>query len=447
MSRIQTESHVEERREEEEEDHIHYHGVDKAAEHVSVKDALDRFLSGIVPLNSEVVKLSESLGRVLNEDVRSKFNVPSLGRSTRDGFALKVTNHVVAAGSKFRIIGETRIGKKANKSVSEGESIAVATGSFLPHGSNSVVMKEYIHVDGNGSLLEITKDVREGENILSAGEDIQKNSVVLLHGATIKPHHVALLALVGVKRIRVFKRPRVAFFSTGDELIDFSKANKKNSSEKTVDINRPFISTMIRDLGGIPVDLGIARDHFKTIRNKIIRGLSFDSLILSAGSSVGERDFAAKAAESIKGVRTIVHGVAMRPSSPTALAKFNGKPFMMLPGFPTSMIVSFLVFARPAILKLSGSSSFLPPYIKATLENDFQGREGITNFLRLRVEERDGSYFARIVKPTEAQYSSWLREANGIGILDPSRSSIRAGETLNVFLIGDVLQRNMGKKE
>ncbi|MDH2901966.1 MAG: molybdopterin molybdotransferase MoeA [archaeon] len=431
----------------EEEDHIHYHGVDKAQQHISVKDALDRFLSEISPMRSEIVKLSNSLGRVSSVDIKSRLNIPRYDRSTRDGYAIKVINDLLTPGSKFRIIGEVRIGRKVKRSVNGGEAVQVATGSFLPFGANAVVMKEYAEVEENGSALVIKKEVRAGDNILHAGEDIEKGSAVLLRGTTIHPHHIALLALIGAKRIQVFRRPRVAFFSTGDELVDINTSTR-NPGEKTLDINRPFIESMTRELGALPIDLGIAKDDFQTIRKKIKKGLSFDALILSAGSSVGERDFVARAAESIKGVKTLVHGVAMRPSSPTGLALYKGKPFIMLPGFPTSMIVSFFVFARAAIMKLSGSPAIFPHSIKARLESDFEGREGITHFLRLRVEVRaDGKYFAKIVKPTEAQYSSWLKEANGIGVLDQSKSSLKVGDILNVYLIGDVLQFDATKNK
>jgi molybdopterin molybdotransferase len=431
----------------EEEQHTHYHGVDKASEHISVEAALELFLSEISPLSSELVKVPQSLGRVCSEDVTSKFDIPRYARSTRDGFAIKVASSKdTPPGSEFKIKGEVRIGKRAKILAKEGEAIRLATGSFTPIGSNAVVMKEYCEVGKNGSTLVITKEARMGDNILQKGEDIQKGSTVLLQGTRIQPHHIALLAMVGVTQIRAFRRPRIAFFSTGDELVDVrSSATKKPSSEKTRDINRPYIESMTRELGAFPVDLGIARDDFQSIRRKIIKGLSFDALMLSAGSSVGERDFASKAAESVKGVKTLVHGVAMRPSSPTALAAYKGKPFIMLPGFPTSMIVSFFVFGRPAILKLSGSKSFFLQKIKAKLDDDFEGREGITNFLRVRVEERSGEYFAKIIKPTGAQFSSWLKEANGIGVVNQHKSSLQRGDILEVYLIGDVLQLDTGK--
>ncbi len=433
----------------EEEDHVHYHGVDKAQEHISVKGALETFLKEIKPVGSEVVNYSDSLNRVLSENIASKNDVPGFDRSTRDGYAIYIgaEDQVLSSGAQLKIIGEIRIGRRARIKIRKGETVRVATGSYVPNGSNAVVMKEYATVERN--ILTITKDVQPGENILHAGEDIKKGGVVLIIGTTIRPHNVALLAMVGVKRVKVFRRPKVAFFSTGDELLDVSSRDSRrrkssNSSFKTNDVNRPFIESMLKELGAIPNDLGIARDDFETQRAKFLLGLrESDALILSAGSSVGERDYVGMAAESIKDLKLLIHGVAMRPSSPTGLGVYRGKPVIMLPGFPTSMMISFFEFARPAVLKLEGLPAPTQVYVNARLEGgSFQGRGGISQFLRVKVREgADGEYKARIIRPTDAQYSSWLKEANGICVLDPSRTVVNEGDIVNVFLIGDIVAK------
>jgi len=249
--------------------------------------------------------------------------------------------------------------------------------------------------------------------------------------------------MLGIDQLPVYAKPKVAFFSTGDELKDIgSKSGRKNGSAHRVgifDSNRPFLSSMINELGGIPIDLGIARDNLKEVKAKMNRGLRYDALFLSAGSSVGERDYVTKAAESIKDVKILVHGVAMRPSSPTSLAVHNGKPLILLPGFPTSAIVSFLVFGRPAILKLGGNSSLDYTTIRATLEDEYEGKAGLTHFLRVRII-RDGElYRAKIVKPTEAQFSSWLRQANGIAVIGrDGKTSVRHGDEVSAFQIGEI---------
>ena len=413
-------------------DHIHYHGVDKAEEHVSVNEALEIFLSSVKPLGEELVNSSASTGRILYENIVSSLDIPPRARSTRDGYALNISSDL-ALGTRLRIAGEVRIGREPKNKVNEGQAILVATGSFLPQNANSVVMKEY--VTKKGKFLTLTNGIRAHENILERGEDIKKGEILLLKGTRLEPHHIGLLALTGINKVKVFHRPKVAFFSTGDELVNASRKGKN----KINDVTRPFIKSALLKMGVVPVDLGIARDNLEAIKKKMIKGLSYDALILSAGSSVGERDYVSQAAESIGGMKILIHGVAMRPSSPTGLGVFKGKPFVMLPGFPTSAIVSFFVFARPAILKLQNASNLFPPKVKAILEQSYEGRSGVTHFVRVLVKEKAGEYYAEIVKPAEAQFSSWLKLANGIGIINPTKPLLKAKDRIDVFLIGNVI--------
>ena len=194
---------------------------------------------------------------------------------------------------------------------------------------------------------------------------------------------------------------------------------------------------MISDLGGIPVDLGIARDNFAQTKAKMIKGLKYDALILSAGSSVGERDYVTSAAMSISGVKILDHGVAMRPSSPTGIASYKGKPLLLLPGFPTSAMISFFVFASPAILRLSGNTIIQPTTIKARLVEDYNGKAGLTHFVRVKVSRENGEYRATITRPTDAQYSSWLQSANGVARID-EKGVAKRDEIVDVFLIAEI---------
>jgi molybdenum cofactor synthesis domain-containing protein len=421
-----------------EEDHTHYHGVDKAESHLSVSDALNEFLSNIAPVKTESVNLLESLHRVLSQDVISKVDLPPRARSTRDGYAVHVED-AASVGSEFKIVGDVRIGTRPKVAIKFGEAIRIATGSHIPLGANAVVMKEY--TEEKESSLSVSREIKTGENILMLGEDVAKGSIVLKKGESIMPQHISLLTQLGINKVEVYRRPKIAFFSTGDELVD-SKRNTLSSKEfgnpKIYDVNRLFIESMISELGAIPKDLGIARDNFQKIKTKMLQGLQYDALILSAGSSVGERDYVSKAVDSIKGVTTLVHGVAMRPSSPTGLAIYKNKPLILLPGFPTSAFVSFLVFGRAAILKLSGIEKTGFPFVRARLLDRYEGKLGITHFVRVKVDPNAEGYTAHVVKPTEAQYSSWMGSANGIAVIDENSSPVEAGSEVNVSLIREL---------
>ena len=417
---------------EHEEEHTHYHGVDKAEEHLAYREAVKLLLDQISPTGSESIALRLATGRILATDVTSPMDIPHLAKSTRDGYAVDIPNDT-SDGARFNVVGELRIGVIPKLRVKEGEAVSIATGAFLPSGANAVLMKEYAKREGN--TIVSTKQIRINENTLSKGEDVNKGKVLLSKGTRIRPHHVALLSMVGAKKVRVYRKPKVAFFSTGDELVDSESQIKEN---KIYDGTRPFIKSMLEEMGAEPVDLGIAKDDFKVIRSKMLRGLRYDALLLSAGSSVGERDFVSRAASSVKGVRMLVHGIAMRPSSPTGLAVYKKRPFILLPGFPTSAIVSFLALARPAILKRSGSSEIGYTMVRAKMAEGFQTRPGLTQFLRVRVERENEAYSATIVRPTEAQYSGWLASANGIAVIGSDRSEIKPGDSVDVFLIGDI---------
>jgi len=427
--------------EKEDHDHLHYHGVDKAEQHISVSDALTTFLQEIRQTKPQIRRLTESDNRILFSDVTCPENLPRLTRSTRDGYAIKLPSEgVIDPSEDFKVTGEVRIGKISNLLVNTGEATKIATGSFLPAGANAVVMREYSNVE-NG-ILRISRFPKVGENILSPGEDLKKGELLFKAGTTLRPHHIALLAMLGVRQVKVYSKPKVAIFSTGDELKNLGSRKTERSSEKragTFDSNRPFLSSILTELGGYPVDLGIARDNFEEIRAEMIRGLKYDALLLSAGSSVGERDYVSRAAESIRDLRMLIHGVAMRPSSPTGLAVYRGKPVIFLPGFPTSAIVSFYVFGRPAILKLSGSSDTEMPTIRAIIDENYAGKPGLTHFLRVSVYRVGEVARAKIVKPTEAQFSSWLRDANGIAVIGrDGKTTVKQGDEVLVFPLANI---------
>lgn len=416
----------------EEHEHTHFHGVDKAEQHLDVDQVLKILLKETNPTKIEVVGVQNACGRVLGRDFKSPTNIPVRARSTRDGYAVNISTDS-NAGQRFGIVGEVRIGVIPKLSIKPGEAARVATGSFLPNGASAVLMVEYAKaVD---ETLTAIRPVSVGENILKMGEDIKRGQNLLPEGTRIFPHHIALFSMLGVRKLFVYSKPKIAFFSTGDELKDARRRSGKGSATGIFDVNRPFIESMISDLGAVPVDLGIAKDRLAEIRDRMVRGLKYDALILSAGSSVGERDYVSRAAESIPGVKMLVHGIAMRPSSPTGIASYRGKPFILLPGFPTSAMISFSVFAIPAILKLSGNAVIKPSTIKARMAEEYNGRAGLTHFVRVSVTRTESDFEASIVRPTEAQYSSWLSSANGIAIIGQSGVA-RKGDAVDVFMFG-----------
>ena len=433
-------------RHEPEDEHTHYHGVDKAEQHLSVRDALRILLESISPTKPETVPVSQCDSRIAYEDVHSPQDLPRFARSTRDGYAVNISADIEndTEYHAFKIVGEVKIGEAARIVVKAGQAARVATGSYIPRGANAVLMIEYSNVENK--ILRFAHPLRIGENILQPGEDLRTGDHLLSQGSRVHPQHVSLFSMLGISKLRVFSKPRVAIFSTGDELRDLSSQFQRKSQGRSFQIfdsNRPFLAASLSELGVEAVDLGIARDSYREIKSMLTRALKYDAIILSAGSSVGARDFTSKALESIPGIKTLVHGVAMRPSSPTGLASYGGKPVISLPGFPTSAIVSFFVFGRPAVLKLSGASSTEPILLQATMKEEYAGKKGLTHFVRVHVTRKENEYSAEIARPTEAQYSSWLRVANGIAVIGEDGSTVvKPGEVISFFPIAEIPEEN-----
>ena len=211
--------------------------------------------------------------------------------------------------------------------------------------------------------LRANKAIKIQENLLVVRRRYCKEPSTLVEGDKAPTStHCAFLDARNKKASEFFQNRRSHFSQLATSSSTQINQDSKKNSTGIYDANRPFIASMISELGAVPVDLGIAKDNFGVIKAKMLKGLRYDALILSAGSSVGERDYVARAADSIQGVRILVHGVAMRPSSPTGIASYKGKPILLLPGFPTSAIISFFVFANPAILRLSGCTNVEQPH-------------------------------------------------------------------------------------
>ena len=215
----------------EEEEHVHYHGVDKAEEHIRVDQALEMFLGQITPVKSEYVELARANRRVIYEDIRSPMDLPRLARSTRDGFAVSFPGDETPTGSRFSIVGDIPIGVVPKMSLKEGQAVRIATGSYAPKGTCSVLMKEYAKVEGDSLVGE--RSLRRNENVLKPGEDIARGKTILHKGSVLLPTHIALLAMLGHARVKVYRKPRIAFFSTGDELVDLQASSSSTSKTRS----------------------------------------------------------------------------------------------------------------------------------------------------------------------------------------------------------------------
>jgi len=353
----------------------------------NIDEALSTFLKKLKPerLESERIPLHMALGRVMAEDIQAKNDLPSFDRSAVDGYALRAQDTFGASQFNPKTFKITK-----NEEVQKKEARQIWTGNPLPRGADAVVMLEYTKMIKD--KIEVGTMVTPGENVSKKGEDVQKGEVAIKAGTRLKPHHLGLLAALATTHVNVVKKPKVAVLSTGNELVELGHELKPN---QIVDTNRLIFSSMCQELGAEPLDLGMAKDDLKEISAKICEGLErADVVITTGGTSVGYSDLVPMAVNQIGAPGVIVHGIAMRPGMPTALAILRGRPVFILSGNPVAAMIGFEVFARPLLLKLLGVEGETRPLLKARLTRRVASALGRRVFLRVHVFERNSEFFA-----------------------------------------------------
>ncbi len=405
-----------------------------------VDDALRVFLDalGETSIKLEMVSVERALGRYLGKNIVANQHIPPADRSVMDGYAVRsedVQNASRGNPSILLVVGESRLGEICRTTVKLGEAAAVATGSMIPVGADTVAIVERTK-NLPGNRIAVHAPATAGQSISRKGEDVTPGKVVLTKGKRLRPQDVGIIRALGLARVQVVKSPRIAILSTGNEL---ARSTMKRDPAKVVDINRPILSGLVEELGAKPLDLGIVGDDEKGITRALRKGLGLSDVVLvSAGSSVGKRDLVPTCVNALGKPGMLVHGIAMRPAMPTGLAVVNGKPVLSLPGFPVSAMIAFRVFARPLIAKLMGVQEKTDPTAKVILKERITGTPGSRTFVRVKVTKSDEGLVA---EPLKAQRSSVLMSmvgANGIVTIPEELSAVEAGQAVDVSLIGEI---------
>ena len=388
-------------------------------------------------LASEKIRIEESLHRVLSEDIISTMNLPEFPRSTVDGFALKAKDTYGTSEknpSILKVIGEIPMGQVSNIEVKDGEAVKVATGGMVPKGTDAVEMVEYTEwIDSH--TLHVFKPISPLENVIQIGEDVKSGEVVLHRGHMIRPQDIGLMAGIGCTEVHIFLRPRVAIISSGDEIVPIEAVPTPGEIR---DINRYTIVSMVNEAGGIPLFYGIAKDRFDDLKEKIDTGLKeTDMVVITGGSSVGTLDLTAEVLQTFPGTEILGHGVSIRPGKPTLLADINGKPFLGLPGHPVSAIVIFHFFGKPLLKILSGISRewvWHQMKIRAKASRNIPSVPGREDYVRVRLEEKDGTFWAHPIFGKSGAISN-LVYANGLIRIGINEEGLEEGEEAEVILL------------
>ena len=397
----------------------------------NVDNALEIFLRQLksLKLDSEKISIHAALGRITKEDIRAKNNLPAFDRSAVDGYALRAKDSFGLSEFNTKKFNLTK------SKINSNEVKEVWTGNPIPEGADAVVMLEYTKKLKN--KIELAKAVTPGRNLSKKGEDVTKGNVAICAGTRLNPHHLALLTALNESFVSVLKKPKVAIIATGNELVELGNQLEPG---KIIETNRLLFSNLCIELGAEPVNLGIVKDDLEQIISKIREGLKkADVVITTGGTSVGYPDLVPLAVNKIGTPGIIVHGVAIRPGMPTALAILEDKPVFILSGNPVAATVGFEAFTRPTLLKMLGVNE-IRPTVDAKLTHRVAGVLGRRVFLRVRVFERDRSFFADPVRITGSGVITTMTKANGYVIIPENREGLESGETIRAHLFSNIMR-------
>jgi len=381
------------------------------------------------------VPLIAALGRVLAADVAASTDLPPFERSAVDGWAVRAADLADAAADHpvvLRRLGEVYMGAQARVEVALGGAVRIPTGGEIPPGADAVLMQEYADVGGEG--VAARRAVRVGENVVERGIDVREGQVILRRGRRLRAADLGILAGMGMAEVGVFFLPRVAIMATGDEVVS---PDAPLGPGQVRDMNSPALAGAVLAAGGSPVLLGIVPDDRQAVDTALGRALAGHEMVLvSGGSSVGERDVVADAMSAVGPPGIVVHGIAVRPGKPTVLAAAGEIPVIGLPGNPVSALVIFDIFARPVLEALAGMDAASRTWdrVRARAETALPAAGAREDHRRVRLEARSDGLWA-VPLPAGSQILTSLAQADGIVVVPPAGPGFARGEEVEVRLL------------
>lgn len=363
---------------------------------ITFEQALEAVLKNTKALAAESIFVEDCVGRVLREDVVSSLEMPPFDKAAMDGYAVKASD-VSRTPCILKCIGCIEAGKSFSKVVKSGACVKIMTGAPMPKNTDSVVMVEDTKV--SGASVEILRGARPGENLSSRGEDLGKGRVVLKKDKLMHISDVAILAAVGRRLVRVGRRPFVSVLNTGGEIVPAGRRLGKN---KIYNSNGPMLSALLKSDGLEPDFLGIARDRPLELEKAIEKGLKSHILLISGGVSMGDYDLVPGVLKKL-GVKQIFHTVRMKPGKPLYFGKKDQTLVFGIPGNPVSNFLSYLVFVRPVIRKMSGRGDYRPEFKEGIVRKEFCQRVGRKHFALVTISKKGHKYY---LKPVAAHGSA-----------------------------------------
>lgn len=398
-----------------------------------LKEAQRVVLDAAAPLGCQKVGLLDALGRVLGEDIVAPRDNPPWNNSAMDGFAVRwddiKKDHAIAKPAELDVVEDVPAGQVATKTVGPGQAIRIMTGAPIPDGADTVVRVEF--TEPSDAVVRIVQPESQGANVRPKGEDVKEGECIMSTGTPLRPAEIGMLAILAKSFVVVHQRPRVAVLSTGDELADL---DEKFDENKIVNSNSYGIAAAVREAGGIPLLLGIAKDTPPSLKEKISHGLGCDVLVLSGGVSMGDYDFT-KAVFAELGADVHFWKLAIRPGQPVAFGTIQGTLAFGLPGNPVSSMVTFEQLVRLAVMKMGGYRHVARPVVQAAFQEKFSKRPDRRHFLRGILERRHGGLTVRTTGPQGSGILTSMVKANGLIDIPEEVETINPGDIVQVQVL------------
>ncbi len=399
---------------------------------IEYSEARELVLASAKKLAAESVPLTRSLGRTLAREVKAREDIPPFTKATMDGYAVRAEDTRPEPGKtevRLEVLTDLPAGQVTRKAVGPGQAVRIMTGAPLPAGADAVVMVEDTAADERGAVIR--RAVRAGDNIGLAGEDLKKGETAVAAGAVIGPAEIGMLAAAGLARVPVARRPKLAVISTGDELVEPGRPKRRGQIRNS---NGPALTALATQAGADAIYLGIARDKKASLTARLAKARGADILVLSGGVSVGDYDLVKSELEA-SGVCPVFWQVRIKPGKPVFFGVRGRQLVFGLPGNPTSSMVTFHLFVRPAIDRLLGRTAVGPESARAVLGETIMLKPGRRQFLRGVLAGR-GPILRAV--PYEDQRSGVLRSMvrGRILIVVPADAGrIEAGQEVEILFL------------
>ncbi|MBF7096971.1 molybdopterin molybdotransferase MoeA [Alkalibacter mobilis] len=384
-------------------------------------------------VNEEEISTENASGRILNEDITAREDMPPFDRSSVDGFAVIAKETFGASESmpaQMHLSGEVKMGETPKFEIKRGCAAYVPTGGELPKGSDAVVMVEYSEDFGDGDIF-LNKTVAPGNNVVFRGDDVKKDSVVIKAGRKLRNQDIAMIAGLGYEKIKVRRRLKIGIISTGDEVIEI---HEDPEGAQVRDMNAYGVYSMAREMGMEPKKYGIAKDDYEEIDRLVRKALEEnDMVVISGGSSVGTKDVTVKVIDSLGEPGVLLHGIAVKPGKPTIIGRVGNKAVIGLPGHPASAFVIFQIFVKKILQAMENDDKAFEPYMEAVMLTNYPSNSGREEYLSVRLKNDGDKLWAEPVFGKSGMISL-MTEADGYVHIKRESEGLNKNQSVKVRL-------------